>query len=255
MLPHAGLVLLAATQLGTAIAQGVVPSPTSGPTLESCEKVRERTGPPPNVLSARFTSTGENILVDLDAASDMAGKLEGENFPCAELLDFADVDTAECSWVGATQISAEVSNALNFVPGETVTLRAQTTMLACDDDRCECRVLNDASSVVADPPDLPGVQMIFQVPDAIAVCEEGGLTVDASLSTGSGGRPLHYNWTLAATSDIELTELTALTGGGHSMLRLPSTPTVCMWLKKMLSVLTHRFIAAPLPDLPARLTK
>ncbi len=81
----------------------------------------------------------------------------------------------------ATQISAEVSNALNFVPGESVTLRAQTTMLACDDDRCECRVLNDASSVVADPPDLPGVQPVFQAPDAIAVCEEGGLTVDASL--------------------------------------------------------------------------
>ena len=205
MLPHAGLVLLAATQLGTAVAQGVVPSPTSGPTLESCEKVRERTGPPPNVLSARFTSTGENILVDLDAASDMAGKLEGENFPCAELLDFADVDTAECVWVGATQISAEVSNALNFVPGETVTLRAQTTMLACDDDRCECRVLNDASSVVADPPDLPGVQMIFQVPDAIAVCEEGGLTVDASLSTGSGGRDwTRLVWSVNATGPPEM---------------------------------------------------
>ena len=146
MLPHAGLVLLAATQLGTAVAQGVVPSPTSGPTLESCEKVRERTGPPPNVYSARFASTGANILVDLDAASDQAGMLAGEYFPCAELLDFADVDTAECFWVGATQIYAEVNNALNFVPGETVTLRAQTTMLACDDDRCECRVLNDASS-------------------------------------------------------------------------------------------------------------
>ena len=77
MLPHAGLVLLAATQLGTAVAQGVVPSPTSGPTLESCEKVRERTGPPPNVLSARFTSTGENILVELDAASDNRVEAEG----------------------------------------------------------------------------------------------------------------------------------------------------------------------------------
>ena len=205
MLPHAGLVLLAATQLGTAVAQGVVPSPTSGPTLESCEKVRERTGPPPNVLSARFTSTGENILVDLDAASDMAGKLEGENFPCAELLDFADVDTAECSWVGATQISAEINNALNFVPGETVTLRAQTTMLACDDDRCECRVLNDASSVVADPPDLPGVQPVFQAPDAVAVCEEGGLAVDASPSTGSGGRDwTRLVWSVNATGTPEL---------------------------------------------------
>ena len=49
----------------------------SRPTLESCEKVRERTGPPPNVLSARFTSTGENILVDLDAASDHGGQARG----------------------------------------------------------------------------------------------------------------------------------------------------------------------------------
>ena len=178
--------------------------PVPAPTLESCEKVRERTGPPPNVLSARFTSTGENILVDLDAASDQAGKLAGEYFPCTALLDFADVDTAECVWVDATQISAEVNNALNFVPGETVTLRAQTTMLACDDDRCECRVLNDASSVVADPPDLPGVQPVFQAPDAIAVCEEGGLTVDASLSTGSGGRDwTRLVWSVNATGPPE----------------------------------------------------
>ena len=119
--------------------------PVPAPTLESCEKVRERTGPPPNVLSARFTSTGENILVDLDAASDQAGKLAGEYFSCTALLDFADVDTAECVWVDATQISAEVNKALNFVPGENVTLRAQTTMLACDDDRCDCRVGNTAS--------------------------------------------------------------------------------------------------------------
>ena len=200
------LVLLAAMHLGTAVAQGVVPSPTSGPTLESCEKVRERTGPPPNVLSARFTSTGENILVDLDAASDMAGELAGENFLCAELLDFADVDTAVCSWVGATQISAEVSNALNFVPGEIVTLRAQTTMLACDDDRCECRVLNDASSVASAPPDpLPDVQPVFEAPDAIAVCEAGGLAVDASPSTGSGGRDwTRLVWSVNATGTPEL---------------------------------------------------
>jgi len=200
------LVLLAAMHLGTAVAQGVVPSPTSGPTLESCEKVRERTGPPPNVLSARFTSTGENILVDLDAASDQAGKLAGEYFPCTALLDFADVDTAECVWVDATQISAEVSNALNFVPGESVMLRAQTTMLACDDDRCECRVLNDASSVASVPPDpLPDVQPVFEAPDAIALCEEGGLTVDASPSTGSGGRDwTRLVWSVNATGPPEL---------------------------------------------------
>ena len=138
------------------------------------------------MYSARFASTGANILVDLDAASDQAGMLAGEYFPCAELLDFADVATAECVWVDATQISAEVNNALTFVPGESVTLRAQTTMLACDDDRCECRVLNDASSVAVAPPDpLPDVQPVFQGPDAVAVCEEGGLVVDASPSTGS----------------------------------------------------------------------
>ena len=177
-------------------------APMPVPTIESCEKVRLRTGPPPNVYSARFTSTGASILVDLDAVSDMAGRLAGESFPCAELLDFADVDTAECSWVGATQISAEVNNALNFVPGESVTLRAQTTMLACDDDRCDCRMGNNASSVVADPPDpLPDVEPVFQVP-----CEdsEGGLTVDASQSTGSGGRDwTRLVWNVNATGPPE----------------------------------------------------
>ena len=204
-LPHAVLVLLAAMQLGAAVAQGVVPSPTSGPTLESCEKVRERTGPPPNVYSARFASTGANILVDLDAASDQAGMLAGEYFPCAELLDFADVDTAECFWVGATQIYAEVNKALDFVPGENVTLLANTTMLACDDDRCECRVRNTASSVPADPPDpLPDVEPVFQVPDSIAVCEEGGLAVEASQSIGSGGREwTRLVWSVTATGPPE----------------------------------------------------
>ena len=160
---------------------------------------------PPNVLSARFTSTGENILVDLDAASDQAGMLAGEYFPCAELLDFADVDTAECFWVGATQIYAEVNKALNFVPGENVTLRAQTTMLACDDDRCDCRVGNDASSVPVDPPDpLPDVEPVFQAPDSIAVCEEGGLAVDASQSIGSGGRDwTRLVWSVNATGPPE----------------------------------------------------
>ena len=157
------------------------------------------------MLSARFTSTGENILVDLDAASDQAGKLAGEYFPCAALLDFADVDTAECFWVGATQIYAEVNKALYFVPGENVTLRAKTTMLACDDDRCECRVRNNASSVASDPPDpLPDVEPVFQVPDSIAVCEEGGLAVEASQSIGSGGREWkRLVWSVNATGPPE----------------------------------------------------
>ena len=64
-------------------------APTPAPTIESCDKVRLRTGPPPNVYSARFASTGANILVDLDATSDQAGMLAGEYFQCAEILDFA----------------------------------------------------------------------------------------------------------------------------------------------------------------------
>ena len=157
------------------------------------------------MYSARFASTGANILVDLDATSDQAGMLAGEYFPCAEILDFADVDTAECFWVGATQIYAEVNKALDFVPGENVTLRANTTMLACDDDRCECRVRNNASSVASDPPDpLPDVEPVFQVPDSIAVCEEGGLAVEASQSIGSGGREwTRLVWSVNATGPPE----------------------------------------------------
>ena len=77
---------------------------------------------------------------------------------------------------------------------------------ACDDDRCECRVLNDASSVASVPPDpLPDVQPVFEAPDAIALCEEGGLTVDASPSTGSGGRDwTRLVWSVNATGPPEL---------------------------------------------------
>ena len=75
-------------------------------------------------------------------------------------------------------------------------------MLACDDDRCDCRVGNNASSVPVTPPDpLPDVEPVFKVPGSIALCEEGGLAVDASQSIGSGGRDwTRLVWSVNATS-------------------------------------------------------
>ena len=77
-------------------------------------------------------------------------------FDCEALLDFEDVEIADCRWVDATQLTASVSGSLGLLPGGNISLNAYVLKAACDDGyRCECRNYANTSFVTAEPPEEP----------------------------------------------------------------------------------------------------
>ena len=77
-------------------------------------------------------------------------RIIGVAFDCEALLDFEDVDVADCNWFDATSLSASVSGSLGFLPGGNVTMNAGVVKSACDDGyRCECLAYANASTAVA----------------------------------------------------------------------------------------------------------
>ena len=117
------------------------------------------------------------------------------SFDCETLLDFADVDVADCRWVDGTQLTASVSGSLGLLPGGNVTMNAGVVKSACDGYRCECLTFANASSTTAEPPEEPLIpSAVLQGPELFSVCEAGGLKVTSDQSTGGGGRAMTYSW-------------------------------------------------------------
>ena len=91
------------------------------------------------------------MIVVFDSFTDQSGFSAGVIFDCDLLLDFPDVNFADCAWVDPVQLMASVSRSVSFLPETSnVTLQAGVLKGACDDGyRCECLDYANASTAVA----------------------------------------------------------------------------------------------------------
>ena len=153
----------------------------------------------PELSRAAFSKTGAELVVIFDAMTDQAAISVGFRFPCDDVLSFSGADVSTCYWIDGFELNAEVSDALDFVPGSNVTLVSGTIKRDCDPgiERCDCDRYANASVASAAPPDPQLVpEALLEGPTTAASCE--GLAVGSSQSTGSGGRPMVYAWNATA---------------------------------------------------------
>ena len=96
-----------------------------------------------------------------------------EMFACDELLSFDDASLAECYWVDGIELVATVSDSLEFLPLDNVTLLAGLVKVKCEDGaRCDCDHYANESSTVALPPDEPPVPVaVLEGATTVAICE------------------------------------------------------------------------------------
>jgi hypothetical protein len=149
----------------------------------------------PSILSARFTDAASAVRITLGAPCNQ-GKLSG-TFACSRLLRFRGVESSTCFWADSATLMVKLSASSVIVPGNNVTLRAGTIKAACSGSKAFCRTWpanQESAMIVAGPtkPLLPSASLVYA--STISRCSD--LVVDASGSTGGGGRPLFFYWTI-----------------------------------------------------------
>ena len=154
--------------------------------------------PTPIALSARFTPDGSSVFLVFDARTNRGGFTN--SFTCSALLQFSGIEQATCRWTDSRTIiiypslASSISGSSEYMLG----IGSNITVVAANSVTAECTEVTGAactgwSSVpettlqVAAPtnPITPTVQLVM--PSVVSSC--AGVTVDLTMSTGSGGRP------------------------------------------------------------------
>ena len=161
-----------------------------------------------------------------DAATDRGGA-GGASFACDSLLEFPLSSAASCVWTTDSELTATLDYRATCAPGDNMTALADVLKAYCAYADCSCWPLINASSTVLRVPDTPLMPAaVFVAPERVGSCSD--IAIDATASTGSGGR----GWMSAAwsvnCSTLPPANLTALRasvaalGAGSDILTVPN---------------------------------
>jgi len=165
---------------------------------------------PPSLLGVTFDASGTGAIVQFDSNTDLATSSSAymatkpSKWACSEVLGFPGAVLTSCSWLLASQIkivfpplaNGGVTNSLGvltpvtlLVPGDSVTLIASKVRAQCvPGTQCDLYSFAEASIKTSVSPKTVQVpSIVWNVPSEIGFCEN--VTVDATGSTGNGGRP------------------------------------------------------------------
>jgi hypothetical protein len=139
---------------------------------------------PPTPSFCRFSDTGSFAVLTFDRATNLAG-ITSNSWTCDRLLVIDGVSTATCSWINSSSIKI-VSSQLQL--NGLVTVMGGLLKVSCTSN-CNNEVLagsNDIRIIGPYNPLLPSI--VFKAPSTVSI--DSGLAIDATATTGSGGR----NW-------------------------------------------------------------
>ena len=187
-------------------------TPTHAPTLAPQLACDPSLGPPPEVVEARFSSSGGMLTVRFDAATDQGGSAA---VACDRYLGFPGAYLALCQWTSTGDaIVATLDSRATVVVGDVVTLAAGLEArrdcpaeLRTPDGasaRCACWAKVDAAAwapAVLAPVDPPSVEAATDAPAETSACD--GLVVSGRPSTGGGGRAFDYSWTATVDASVD----------------------------------------------------
>eukprot|EP01034_Spumella_vulgaris_P047463 gene47463-biopygen30106 len=145
--------------------------------------------PAPKLISSQFSDAGNFAYIAFDSATDN-GKMTANSWPCNNAFAFKGANTTTCSWLNSTFVKASFASfdgRDNFLEvGDAVTLLANVTKAQCSSN-CDLNAYSVKTSVVTTISSNPvDPAPVLLVPSLISSCTN--LTIDTTLSTGSGGR-------------------------------------------------------------------
>jgi hypothetical protein len=150
----------------------------------------DQSPPAPKLLSAVFSSSGSKLYLTMDSAATIVPTL-ASSFNCSLLFLFGGSSVSTCVQSGTAQFTALLSSAatvvplelVRFIPGVHVTVTAVCSSLVTS---CKASGPNSKNAAAPANPSIPSVTALSPAVVSIATCTQ--FFIDASTSTGSGGR-------------------------------------------------------------------
>jgi len=167
--------------------------------------------PPPRLLSATFSRNGGAISVLFDSPTSQLTR----SGLCGHLFAFDGASVATCAWISNSALTITFpafNDSIYFAePGDYIILPANTFTAACSANvNCTAYAFNSEQNVTFSPPAQPTPpNVVILLPSKVAYCEN--VTIDASSSSGHGGRPWKYvRWTVRTNTASTVTNTSLL---------------------------------------------
>ncbi|CAM9205474.1 unnamed protein product [Chrysoparadoxa australica] len=160
--------------------------------------------PAPELTSAQFADSANGFRVIFDSPTNRGG-LSG-TFPCRSIVNMELTpglgDGSTCSWTSNLELNVIFGSSPTLKPGDQVVLL--DGLIMSSNPRATLMSVSLFADVAA--PDNPA-EVIVQLgaPTTLGICD--GLNLDGSSTTGSGGRPFTYFWTLESFTAVDNTLL------------------------------------------------
>jgi hypothetical protein len=158
---------------------------------------------PPKVISARFVDELNGLSVRFDKPTDRAGR--AGSFSCSALLTAASLDElfgrgSGCKFASPSELHVTFGAGATVVPGQPLQLAAATRLRAAARPASLFATSSGAPFAVLPParPTAPLAELAVSA-QRLGVCD--GLVLDASGSSGGGGRDLSLVWSAAVAAD------------------------------------------------------
>lgn len=183
--------------------------------------------PPPGVTRAFMDGSGRRLTVEFDAPTNRAGATDGLQ-PCSHALSNSGAlgSQPQCRWQAADRLIIVLSSDASLTPGTDLAfkkgeIRARPAWQAAPASPAERlraaaaavgKLIFDSLASTAVAVDWSAVQLrphavLIGLPAHIGPCTP--LTLDASRSTGGGGRRLRFAWQVHAEGDKDVAALQA----------------------------------------------
>lgn len=156
--------------------------------------------PAPDFNSVIFADSGAYAIASFGAATDLA-QISNTSWVCSALFTFRSSDITSCTWMNSSNVRMNfpaLADSL-LVPGDSVQLLPNMLKSACRSG-LDCSVNEYAPAVVVNATasaNTVSPSVVLSLPNTIGACAD--LLIDASSSTGTGGRPWSkVTWSVVA---------------------------------------------------------
>jgi hypothetical protein len=182
------------------------------PTVAVAVRVVRDTLDPPRVEGARFANLLNALTVTFDRPTTRAAK--SGFFPCADLFTGAEAERllglngqgSNCGWASDSELKVTFGKGASVVPGDVLALRDGLVQARCLDtanaaaENCRVSLFGTNMTFAVGQPATPTVPSVALAASSVGVGLCDDLSLDGSSSTGSGGRPMAYNFSVVQVS-------------------------------------------------------
>ena len=145
------------------------------------------TPPPPKLISAVFSNAGNGFTIFFDSPTDQA-EITTTYWKCSFLFKFIQSSSTTCSWANSSAVMTTFGQNPLIVPNILITVLGGKLKVQCTAAACESSNATKTSSTIlkqAYNPIIP--KAVIFTSTSVTICDD--IILDASSSSGSGGRP------------------------------------------------------------------